>query len=347
MQEWLLAIEQELQKVLPPQIDNQWASRIAQTPQLYQEPQLFGRIIAPASDLVYRGGKRWRPLLMLLNAKMLGSSEAVATALPLTPLVELPHNGSLIVDDIEDNSDVRRGEPAVHTIWGIDISINAANLLYYLPTVLIDESACSPQQKLRLYQTYARYMRKIHLGQGMDIVWHNQKKSLPSLEAYEAMCRMKTGCLAAMGAQFGAIIATEDEQSIQDAASIGESIGLFFQMMDDIINLERGNPGKMQGDDLVENKKSLPLILYGNKNEQTFADLHSLYHLARTSGYEAAQKEILHFIERLKSSGALYDSRRIALDLLDTIGKQIHRTYERSPERDYLENLLGSFAKEH
>ena len=92
-------------------------------------------------------------------------------ALPLAPVVEFPHNGSLIVDDIEDSSDLRRGEPAVHKIYGEDMSINTGNLLYFLPTFLIDESDFSDELKLRLYRYYTVNLRRLHFGQGLDIQW--------------------------------------------------------------------------------------------------------------------------------------------------------------------------------
>jgi octaprenyl-diphosphate synthase len=76
-------------------------------------PEYAAPLIQPGRDLLDRGGKRWRPLLSLLVCETLGGAGAV---LPLLPLVEFPHNASLIHDDIEDNSDERRGKPALHLI---------------------------------------------------------------------------------------------------------------------------------------------------------------------------------------------------------------------------------------
>jgi octaprenyl-diphosphate synthase len=96
-------------------------------------PGLAKSLALPGWDLVNRGGKRWRPLLMLLAAEALGGERGAARALALTPLVEFPHNASLIHDDIEDRSDQRRGRPAVHLIYGSDTAINSGAFLYFLP----------------------------------------------------------------------------------------------------------------------------------------------------------------------------------------------------------------------
>ena len=125
---------------------------------------------APGLELLKRGGKRWRPLVMVLVSEAAGGSDQIYD---LTPLVELLHNGSLIVDDIEDKSEERRGGKAVHLIYGDDLSINAGNFMYFLPTWLIDKCTLSDERKYKLYSAYSLAMRRLHCGQGMDIQWHN------------------------------------------------------------------------------------------------------------------------------------------------------------------------------
>jgi len=85
-------------------------------------------LIAPVKDMLSRGGKRWRPLLMTLVCESLGGGDA---ALPLAPLVELSHNATLIHDDIEDDSEERRGKPAIHKIYGVDTAINSGSFLFF------------------------------------------------------------------------------------------------------------------------------------------------------------------------------------------------------------------------
>src|SRR3989344_5716155 len=85
----------------------------------------------PIWNFLSRGGKRWRPCLMLLACEALGGFKK--TVLPFTPIPELIHNGTIIVDDVQDNSTLRRGKPSLHIEYGVDIAVNAGNALYFLP----------------------------------------------------------------------------------------------------------------------------------------------------------------------------------------------------------------------
>ena len=92
----------------------------------------------PAYDLLDRGGKRWRPVLGLIMARCLGRDnledfEANKDIYFSCGLTEIVHNGSLIIDDIEDNSTMRRGKDCVHKIYGTDIAVNAGNFMYFAP----------------------------------------------------------------------------------------------------------------------------------------------------------------------------------------------------------------------
>ena len=131
----LEAIESELQRVIPSAIGDRWAYQQCGD-ELHSIPvDVWQRISAPARDLLNRGGKRWRPLFMLLCAELYGDWRL---AVPLSPMVEIAHNGSLIVDDIEDASVQRRGEQAEHIKFGMDLALNAGNLMYFLPARVID-----------------------------------------------------------------------------------------------------------------------------------------------------------------------------------------------------------------
>ena len=343
MKIWLDSIENELYRILPKQVDHAWVQKIFAQDKTLSEFGLFDAICEPARDLMYSGGKRWRPLLMLLSAKMLGGQEAFNTAMKLVSLVEMPHNGSLIIDDIEDQSDLRRGKPATHITHGVDLSINAGSMLFFLPTIALDEAPLSDAKRLLVYQIYAKYMRKIHMGQGMDIVWHHEIETMPSIGSYETMCRLKTGCLAAMSAEIGAAVAVDDMAIIEEAGMIAETIGLGFQILDDVINLEKGNPGKNRGDDIVENKKSLPIILYAEAHPERQGQLFSVFRHAQTSGYEASKKEILALIDEISGSGVLDQARDHAHDLFLEVLKMIDEVYAPSQEREVLVAMVHGF----
>jgi octaprenyl-diphosphate synthase len=220
-------------------------------------------LLEPGLDLLSRGGKRWRPLLMLLVCESLGGGEA---ALPLAPLVEFCHNASLVHDDIEDNSAERRGKPAVHLLYGTDVAINSGCFMYFLPLSSIDGWDAPAEAKLKLYSLWAREMRALHLGQSLDIAWHRAWEKLPSIDDYYGMCSLKTGVLARFAANVGRLAALRGSESEDGAAfplaKAAEKLGVGFQIMDDVKNLSEGVPGKRRGDDIVEGKKSLPVLLY-------------------------------------------------------------------------------------
>ena len=118
----------------------------------------------------------------------------------LTPLVEFVHTASLIHDDIEDNSDLRRGKPAAYITYGMDTALNAGSWLYFEAPVCINSLEISAEKKLQLYQVYTNELRKLHLGQAMDIFWHRNPEIFPSDDEYLAMVKSKTGTLASLAA---------------------------------------------------------------------------------------------------------------------------------------------------
>ena len=278
-------------------------------------PERSAQIVAPARTLLERGGKRWRALFMQLACEMYDGGDR---ALPLTPLVELTHAGSLIIDDIEDGARTRRGGPAAHLEFGVDLAVNAGNLVYFLPTRLLEPStpaapALDAASALRVYRLHAATMRKLHCGQGLDILWHRPGASLPSAADYLSMCTLKSGSLAGLALGLGAALADAEERVVTSLVTIGERFGVSFQIIDDITNLEQGNPGKERGDDLIEGKKSLPVILHGERggSEQFWLLLAGI----QGRPIDAVQAEIGQAIALLEASGSLQAARERALDL--------------------------------
>ncbi|MGI6467183.1 MAG: FPP/GGPP synthase family protein [Sphaerochaetaceae bacterium] len=345
MQKLFDDIELELKRALPDNVDLKWIENVNTKSFEYDLSNQFDKIIEPAADLVYRGGKRWRPLLMVLTASMIGNKDSYEKAVKLSPLVELPHNGSLIIDDIEDQAVLRRGKEAIHLLHGVDLAINGGNLLYYLPTYLIDQIDLPVEKKLNLYKIYSTYMRKIHLGQGLDILWHKDLKFIPTVESYQIMCRLKTGCLAAMGASLGATIGTDNQNLILQSGELAEKVGLAFQIIDDLINLESGNVGKNRGDDIVENKKSLPIILYATRFADQRKALFELFEEARKDGYEKSKDKIYSFIEQIEQSGILKEVKTYANTLLTEIVKEIKSLYKESKERSIYIEMVSNFIE--
>jgi octaprenyl-diphosphate synthase len=313
-------IEAVLREWLPETPVSSWMAEIF--PGLENlDPGFAKSLTEPGRDLLNRGGKRWRPLLMTLVCESLDGGDG---ALPLTPLVEFSHNASLIHDDIEDNSDERRGKPAVHLLYGADTAINGGCFMYFLPLVCINRWQVPAERKNRVFILWGEYMRRLHLGQAMDIRWHRDHTTLPALADYDRMCRLKTGCLARLAAVLGVCAAAQaggweparEEESARILGQAAENLGVGFQILDDVKNLTTGIPGKKRGDDVVEGKKSLPVLLYLHRYGERREWAARAFAAARSRGTGAPEVE--EFIRVLEAAGVLEEAREQGLRLIRT-----------------------------
>ncbi|MDR1351795.1 MAG: polyprenyl synthetase family protein [Treponema sp.] len=309
-------IEERLSLFLPRFPGRSWMDMVFEDSARQVGRDLAASLLEPGWDIVNRGGKRWRPLLLTLICEALGGGDK---GLALVPLVEFPHNASLIHDDIEDNSDERRGRPAVHLIYGADTAINSGCFLYFLPLVCIDSWDATAELKNRLYAVWAEHMRRLHLGQAMDIKWHRDFAAVPDPAEYELMCRLKTGSLARLAAvlgvyagyagKAGGLSAGREifrERAVLQIKAFGgaaEKLGVGFQILDDVKNLTTGNPGKKRGDDVVEGKKSLPALLFLNENPGKAPLVERCFRAARAGGSSAPEVEEL--IGEFEAAGVL------------------------------------------
>ncbi|MGB9703263.1 MAG: polyprenyl synthetase family protein [Candidatus Micrarchaeia archaeon] len=219
----------------------------------------------PLYELLDRGGKRWRPVLLALVAEAFGVKKEIYKT--LFPVIEVIHNSSLISDDIEDGSEMRRGKPAIHKIFGTDIALNASELAYFAPVqaCIIKNRKIGKRMKFKLLEIYLEEMTKLSLGQATDIVWHNGigRANEITEKEYFQMCAWKTGTLARMAAKMGAALGNASEEAIQAIGEYAEKIGIAFQIQDDILELtgeeftqKKGGIGK----DITEGKRSLMVI---------------------------------------------------------------------------------------
>ncbi|MCX8158350.1 MAG: polyprenyl synthetase family protein [Candidatus Diapherotrites archaeon] len=264
-------IDREIEKVLPKEPHKKWLDFIASKPEFcYDLESLRDSITIPLWDFLSRGGKRWRPFLLLLSCEAVGGNPK--DFLSFTILPELAHNGSIIVDDIEDNSTIRRGKPTLHLIYGQDIAINAGNSIYFLPLKIIedaiDKKLIDKDKAVEIYMVYTEEMIRLSLGQAMDILWHRKKISNITEEQYLQMCTYKTGSLAKMSAKIGAILGDASREQIVALGNFAASIGVAFQIQDDILNIKPSEKwGKEFGDDISEGKKTL-MVIYTLKNTE-------------------------------------------------------------------------------
>jgi geranylgeranyl pyrophosphate synthase len=180
---------------------------------------------------------------------------------------EVIHNGTLMVDDVEDSSEFRRGKPCTYKIYGLDIAINAGNAMYYLPLLPLikNREKISKEKLCKIYEIYVQEMINLSMGQAMDIAWHRSIANADKLEErdYLQMCAYKTGTLARMSAKIAAVLADANEELTDKLGHFAESIGVAFQMQDDILDLtgeEFAEKKGGRGQDITEGKRSLIVI---------------------------------------------------------------------------------------
>ncbi len=219
-------------------------------------------------------GKRIRPLICLLACDAAGGNWA--QALPAAAAIELLHNFSLIHDDIEDDSNTRRGRDTVWMLWGVPQAINAGDSMFCAAFDalgrLVDRGVPPPQaiEALRVFTNACLLLTK---GQHLDMWFENQ----PSVttEQYLEMIAGKTAALISATAEIGAIVAGADADRRLQYREFGRNVGLAFQAYDDILGVwgDEAMVGKSTATDIRTRKKSLP-VLYGLANS---SDLRQCY----------------------------------------------------------------------
>jgi len=216
-------------------------------------------------------GKRIRPLLLLLSASASGGDWE--KALPAAAAIELIHNFSLLHDDIQDNSETRRGRPTVWKKWGVAQAINAGDGLFIsanlsmtrLGEIFPADVVLKGARKLQ--ETCLNLTR----GQHLDISY--EKRAEIELGDYWQMIAWKTAALLSTSTELGAMLGGADEKLSFTYREYGHYLGLAFQVQDDVLGIwgNETQTGKSVASDLLEGKKSLP-VLYGLAKEGKFAE---------------------------------------------------------------------------
>ncbi|MBI2853762.1 MAG: polyprenyl synthetase family protein [Chloroflexi bacterium] len=208
-----------------------------------------------------QGGKFIRSTLCLSSCKAAGGN--ISSALPAAAAVELVHNFSLIHDDIQDRSDLRRHRPAVWKVWGTAQGINAGDSMYAMAHVALTRLAdrgVSDTKIVRAAATLGRTCLLLCEGQYQDILYEARHEI--SVEEYLDMVARKTGALMGASAELGALVGSYDDRVIEELGDFGIQVGIAFQAQDDVMGIwgREEETGKQQYDDIVGKKKTLPVI---------------------------------------------------------------------------------------
>lgn len=223
-------------------------------------------------------GKRVRPVILLLCAEIAGGDWR--QALPAAAAIELVHNFSLIHDDIEDDSPLRRGRPTLWKVWGRASAINAGDAMFALAHLelwrLTEVGVCA-DRVLEAWRLFERTNLALTRGQHLDMAF--ERRSNVSVEEYLEMIAAKSAALIAASAQVGAVVGGAPPAESTQYGVFGHSLGMAFQVRDDILGVW-GDPdvtGKSAATDIMSRKKSLP-ILYGLSCSPELAAIFSRPH---------------------------------------------------------------------
>lgn len=315
--DWRPAIDEAIADLVPREIDADYLESFFGSPTYEYDPHGIQRALAtPLWDLLDRGGKRWRAILFLVFVE--GFGEDPAEYLPYACIPEILHNGTIIVDDVEDGATIRRGEQALHRLYGRDIALNAGNAMYFLPLKVITRNPADlpADRRLAAYEMLMYELNRTHLGQGMDICWHNERDVRINTAQYLEMCACKTGCLGRIVARLAAII-TDQPDAVEEAiAEYAELTAVAFQIGDDILDVEHslgraGEFGKEFGNDIREGKKTLMVIHAIEASEPERARRLQ----AILEADDNTDEEILEALEILEAAGSIEYARERALEL--------------------------------
>lgn len=265
-------------------------------------------------------GKLLRPQLALLACRAAGGD--ARQALPLAAGIQLVHDFSLIHDDIEDNSDLRRGRPTVWKLWGLPQGINTGDGMFaiaHLAVHQLSQAGVPAALALEILKRFDQTILTICEGQFLDLSFEGQ---MAIGEAdYLAMIGRKTAALIAAAAGLGAMVGGADAATAAALFEYGESLGLAFQVQDDVLGIW-GDPeitGKPFAADLYRRKLSLPVIhaLHHAADGDTVAQIYRQPELG-----DRDVRQLLDIFEHTKSrdytAGVAERYHRQALGALDS-----------------------------
>jgi geranylgeranyl diphosphate synthase type I len=233
-------------------------------------------------------GKRIRPFLTLICCA--GTGVEWQKALPAAVSIELIHNFSLIHDDIEDNGLIRRGKEAVWVKWGLPHGLNAGDAMFTsaFEVLLTLQENVSENTMLKTVELLTNTCGQLTMGQFLDIDF--EEREFVSVDEYLQMVHGKTAALISCSTKMGALIGGLPPVEQKKYHDFGKALGVAFQMYDDWLGVwgDFKNTGKSTTGDIVEGKKTLPIIL-GIKNSTRFADKFKQGKISQNTAIEMAQ----------------------------------------------------------
>jgi geranylgeranyl pyrophosphate synthase len=335
-----ILINAKLKEYLGDEKSPQYLKRIlGRTLYKYDEEVIDKAILGPIWHLLEIGGKRLRPILTLAVMDSLGVDSSNYLEFAVVP--EIVHNATIIHDDIEDDSDIRRGRETLHAKYGIDVALNLGDFMFFFPmSAMLDSEKINNDKKIMLQRMYSRHMLRLGVGQGVDIAWHNQFVDISKRteDNYLQLAFDKTGALTSMAAEIGAIVANAEDDIVELFGRFGASLGVAFQIKDDILNIIDSGVSENKGvigEDITEGKVTLLVIHTINsadeKDKRRIIELLKMHTKDRGLINEA--------IEIIKKYNSIEYAENIALNTINESWKNLSSRLNDSPAKERLKQI--------
>ena len=324
---------QDTRSIAVPDVDDQLSSWVGEALTRVEEALAAAvssdheLLDSSARHLLDAGGKRFRPMMVLLAAH-LGDRDAPGV-IPSALVVELTHLATLYHDDVMDEAAVRRGVPSANTEWGNTIAILTGDYLFARASELVAD--LGPEAVRLQSATFARLVR----GQIRETLGPGEYDD--PVEHYLDVLADKTGSLIATSARFGAWLAGAPQDQVEIVTRFGEAIGIAFQLADDVIDVvsEGSESGKTPGTDLREGVPTLPSLYARRSLAGGDARLVTLL------STKVAEDDLTETLDLLRAHPALDESRREVRRWADLAREELLGLPD-SPARDALLQICDS-----
>lgn len=285
------------------------------------------------ADYPRRGGRAFRPSLCIATARAFGMP--LEMALRTAVSIEMIHNAMLIHDDVEDESEQRRGKPTLHVSEGVPIAINVGDFLSLLAMrpLLDNRSVLGPEIALRILEETERMARESAEGQAFELGWRRDNVTSIGEADYLLMVLKKTCWLCTIHpSRVGTLIGAKGFVDLDRCIRFGFFLGAAFQIQDDLLNLE-GDPtayGKELGGDIHEGKRTLMLIhLLENA---TGAERERIFAMLGGPRDQRSLRDIVWTRERMDAYGSIEYARQVAHGLAGAAQYEFEQLYGYLPE---------------
>jgi len=230
----------------------------------------------------------------------------------ITKVVGMLHTSSLLIDDVQDGSQLRRGVPVAHNIFGVAQTINSANYVYFLALQELQRL----ENRDEAMEIFTTELLNLHRGQGMDLYWRDTL-TCPTEDDYLEMVQNKTGGLFRLAVKL--MQAESPEKGRIDCVPLVNLMGLVFQICDDYLNLSSGTYTKNKGlcEDLTEGKFSFPVIHSIRSNP---ANLQLINILKQKTTDDGVKRYAVAYME---TTGSFEYSRKVVKELKAKAGDLI------------------------